>query len=443
MPLSEFGVRNAKPQEKPYKLSDGGGLYLHVQPNGSKLWRLKYRFMNKEKVLSFGPYPLVGIADARGKRDEAKKLLLAGSDPAVKKFEAKLAAITAHRTTFGLIAEEYLERMKERNAAKATLDKNTWFLTDLAAPLANRPISQITAAEILYLLQKIEKSGRRETAKRVRGAIGSVFRYAIVTLRAETDQTQALRGALLPPVVNGRAAITEEKRFGQLLADIDEYDGWPTITAALRFLALTCVRPGEVRGAVRAEFDLGKAIWRIPAARMKMREPHEVPLSRQALAVLEDIWPLSEGGALVFPSIRSIQRPLSENALNAALRRMGYTKDEVTSHGFRVTASTILNQRGYDPDVVEAVLAHQDRNTIRRTYNRATYFEQRLTLMQEWADLLDVLKTGSPDDDGQESTPSKRGARSPQYSSASITVSSRRVTSGSAGSGERPAKARS
>ena len=399
MPLSEFGVRSAKPREKPYKLSDSGGLYLHIQPNGSKLWRLKYRFMGKEKVLSFGPYPLIGIADARGKRDEAKKLLLDGADPAEKKLEAKLAAITAHRTTFGLIAEEYLERLKERNAAKATLDKNTWFLTDLAAPLANRPISHITAAEILQLLQKIEKSGRRESAKRVRGAIGSVFRYAMVTLRAENDPTQALRGALLPPVVTGRAAITDEKRFGQLLADIDEYDGWPTIKAAFQFLALTCVRPGEVRGATRAEFDLKKAVWRISAERMKMRVPHEVPLSKQALAVIEDIWVLSEGGSLVFPSIRTIHRPLSENALNAALRRMGYAKDEVTSHGFRVTASTILNQRGYDPDVVEAVLAHQDTNAIRRTYNRATYFEQRVKLMQEWADLLDALKSGSSDDD--------------------------------------------
>jgi len=398
MPLSEFGVRSAKAKEKPYKLFDGGGLFLLVQPNGSKLWRLKYRFMGTEKVLSFGPYPLVGIADARGKRDEAKKHLLDGTDPAAKKREEKLAAITAHRTTFGLIAEEYLERMRERGASERTQNKNTWLLMDLAAPLAKRPITQITAAEILHLFQKIETSGRRETARRLRGVMGSVFRYAIVTLRAEIDPTQALRGALLPPVVNGRAAITDERRFGQLLADIDEYDGWPTIKAALQFLALTCVRPGEVRGATREELDRAKAIWRIPAARMKMRAPHVVPLSRQALAVLEDVWPLSEDGSLVFPSIRTVHRPLSENALNAALRRMGYQKDEVTAHGFRVTASTILNQRGCDPDVVEAVLAHQEKNAIRRAYNRATYFEQRVTLMQEWADHLDDLKTGSPTD---------------------------------------------
>jgi integrase len=193
--------------------------------------------------------------------------------------------------------------------------------------------------------------------------------------------------------VAGRAAIVDEKAFGTLLAAVDDYDGWPTLRAALQFLALTCVRPGEVRGAARKEFDLKRAIWRIQAERMKKRASHDVPLSRQAMDVLEDIWSFSENTELVFPSIRSPRRPLSENAMNAALRRMGYTKDEVTAHGFRVTVSTILNARGYDADVIEAVLAHQDKNAIRRTYNRATYWEQRVNLMQEWGDLLDELRT--------------------------------------------------
>ena len=249
-------------------------------------------------------------------------------------------------------------------------------------------------AEILDILRRVELTGRRETARRLRGVIGSVFRYAIVTLRAETDPTTALRGALLAPKVAGRAAITDEDRLGALLVAIDDYDGWPAIPAALKLLMLTCVRPGEVRGAVRSEFDVDKAVWRIPAERMKMRRPHEVPLSRQALAVLADVWPLSDNGGLVFPSIRSTQRPLSDNSFNAALRRMGYTKDEVTAHGFRVTASTILNSRGFDPDVIEAVLAHQDSNAIRRAYNRASYWDQRVVLMQQWADLLDGLRTG-------------------------------------------------
>lgn len=393
MALSDFALKNAKPREKPYRLTDGDGLHLLVQPNGSKLWQLRYRFLEKENVLSFGKYPVVSLFDARRKRDDAKRLLAAGKNPAAERRRQKLTALTEARTTFGLIAEEYLERMEGNEAATATLNKTKWLLNDLAASLAKRPIREITAAEILALLQRIELSGRRETARRLRGVMGSVFRLAIVTLRADTDPTIALHGALLPPKSAGRAAITEEAEFGSLLSAIDAYDGWPTIAAALQFLTLTCVRPGEVRGATRAEFDRGNAVWHIPAARMKMRQPHDVPLTKQALAVLERVWPLSDGTDLVFPSIRSPHRPLSENAMNAALRRMGYSKEEATAHGFRVSASTILNDRGYDPDVIEAVLAHKDKNTIRRAYNRATYWEQRVTLMQDWADLLDIFKT--------------------------------------------------
>lgn len=394
MALSDVGVKAAKPKEKPYKLADSGGLYLLVQPNGSKLWRLKYRFAQKERTLSFGPYPLITLAAAREKRDQAKTLLLNGVDPSARRKEEKFKAITEARITFDLIAEEYVKRMEERSAAAATITKTRWLLEELASPLAKRPIKDVTPAEILQLLQKIEKSGRRETARRLRGVIGSVFRLAIVTLRAETDPTLVLKGALQPPKAIGRAAITDERKFGRLLAAIGDYDGWPTLKAALQFLTLTCVRPGKVRGATRDEFDRKKAVWHIPAARMKMRAAHDVPLSRQALRVLDEVWPLSEHGGFVFPSIRSTRRPLSENAMNAALRRMGYSKDEVTGHGFRVTASTILNARNYDPDVIEAVLAHQDKNAIRRTHNRATYWEQRVTLMQEWADLLDGLKAG-------------------------------------------------
>lgn len=395
MPLSDFACKNARPKDKPYRLADGDGLYLLVQKGGSKLWQLRYRYLDKENILSFGKYPLVSLLDAREKRDQAKRHLLAGINPSARRKEEKTAAITEARTTFGLIAEEYVGRMEEREAAAATITKTKWLLENLANPLAKRPIKEITPAEILQLLQKIERSGRRETARRLRGVIGSVFRLAIVTLRAESDPTQALQGALQAPKTNGRAAITDEKKFGQLLVAIDEYDGWPTLKAALQFLALTCARPGEVRGATHDEFDWKKAVWHIPAERMKMRAPHDVPLSSQALQVLREVWPLSEYGGLVFPSIRSPKRPLSENAMNAALRRMGYGKDEVTAHGFRVTASTILNARKYDPDVIEAVLAHQDKNAIRRTYNRATYWEQRVTLMQEWGNLLDVLKVGS------------------------------------------------
>ena len=393
MALTDFALKSAKPREKPYRIADGDGLHLLIQPSGSKLWQLRYRFLDKENVLSFGKYPTVSLSDARRKRDEAKRLLADGMNPSESRRQVKIAAVTASRTTFGLIAEEYIERMVGGGAAEATLAKKRWLLEELAKPLAKRPIKEITPAEILDLLKRIEKSGRRETARRMRGVIGSVFRLAIVTLRADADPTSALRGALLSPKVKGHAAITDEKAFGALLCSIDEYNGWPTLQLALKFLALTCVRPGEVRGAMRAEFDLPNAIWHIPATRMKMRNPHDVPLSRQALAVIEEAWPFSEGADLMFPSIRSPRQLLSENAMNTALRRMGFTKDEATAHGFRVSASTILNMRGYDPDVIEAVLAHQDRNAIRRTYNRATYWDQRVKLMQEWGDLLDVLRT--------------------------------------------------
>lgn len=326
MALSDFALRKAKPRPRQYRLSDGDGLHLLVRPNGSKLWQLRYRFRQKENVLSFGRYPLVTLAEARRKRDEAKTLLANGTDPAAKRRADQIAAETAARQTFGLIADEHIDRLVATGAAKTTLDKARWLLQDLAKPLGGRPIREITAAEILDLLKRVETSGRRETARRLRGTIGTVFRLAISTLRADTDPTQALHGALLPPQVKGRAAITDEGELGALLQAIDEYDGWPTVAAGLKFLMLTCVRPGEVRHARREEFDLDQAVWRIPAERMKMRQSHDVPLSRQALAVLNDIWPLSEGAELVFPSIRSQKKPLSEVAFNAALRRMAMAK---------------------------------------------------------------------------------------------------------------------
>lgn len=394
MALSEFAVRKAKPRAKPYKLFDGGGLFLHVQPSGSKLWRLKYRFNGKEKLLSYGPYPAVSIADARSKRDNTKRLLAAGSDPAVEKRLDKIAAQTAARQTFGLVADEYLEQLEANGAATATLAKKRWLLINLASSLAQRPVKEILPAEVLDLLKRVEVSGRHETARKLRGAMSAVFRLAIATLRADADPTVLLRGALQGVRSQGRAAITDERELGILMTALDDYTGWPTVVAALKFQILTCVRPGEVRGAQTYEIDFEKAAWHIPAERMKMRRPHSVPLSRQALQLLHDIAPYSDEDGLVFPSVRSKKKQLSENAFNVALRRMGYTKEEVTAHGFRVTASTILNAKGYDPDVIEAVLAHQDRNAIRRAYNRTSYWDQRVVLMQEWADLLNHMRSG-------------------------------------------------
>ena len=393
MALSNFVITKAAPAAKAYKLSDGFGLHLLVKPNGTKLWRFRYRFAGAENMLALGAYPTISLADARTKRDEARKLLANGVDPSAKRKQDKIAAAVSANNTFGLIAAEFLANKEEMKAAPATIAKNKWLIENLAAPLADRPITEITAAEILHLLKRVEKSGRRETARRLRGIIGSVFRYAIVTLRATGDPTTATHGALLAPDVQHRAAITDEKQLGGLLRAIDEYDGWPTLRAALQFLALTFARPGEVRAAKRAEFDVKNAVWHIAGDRTKMRRPHSVPLAPQAIALVEDIWSLSEHSEYVFPSIRSHHKPLSENALNAALRRMGVTAEEMTAHGFRSSASTILNSRGFNPDVIEAQLAHQDQDEVRRAYNRAKYWPERVNLMRDWANLLDDLRS--------------------------------------------------
>lgn len=392
MVLTQFSITKAVPKEKSYKLSDGGGLHLLVQTSGRKLWRFRYRFVSRENMLALGSFPETSLASARAKRDEAKRQLAEGIDPARKRKLDKTAAAFANRNTFGAIAADYIAVLEEKGSAESTISKNRWMLEDLLASLARRPITEITPAEILDILKRIEKTGRRETARRVRGTMGSVFRFAIVTLRATTDPTFALRGALLKPNVKHRAALTDEKQLGGLMRSIDDYDGWPTLRAALQLVALTMTRPGDVRHMRRSEIIFPKALWRIPAERMKMRKPHDVPLSRQALSVLRDIWDLSDGGELVLPSIRSTKKPLSENAMNSALRRMGYDKNEMTAHGFRSAASTTLNERGFNSDVIEAALAHQDENAIRRAYNRATYWPERIKLMQDWADLLDHFR---------------------------------------------------
>jgi integrase len=396
MALTDTVCRAAKAAEREYKLSDAGGLYLLVKPNGARLWNQAYRFAGKQKKLSHGPYPTLTLADARRLRDEAKKLLASGIDPGANKRAAKLAVATSAGDTFGALADEYLSRIADEGAAPATIEKNRWMLVDLAGPaLGKRPIAEITPAEILVFLQQIERSGRRETARRLRSVIGTVFRLAVATLRAKDDPTVPLRGALKAPQVRHRAAITDGKQLGALLASIDVYDGWPTLRCALQFTALTFARPGEVRGALWDEIDLENAVWRIDGKRTKVRRPHDVPLSRQAVAVLADVKEVARASALVFPSIRSNKRPLSENSMNSALRRLGFTQDEMTAHGFRAAASSILNEKGYRPDVIEAALGHQEKNEIRRAYNRATYWPERIELMQAWADHLDALKSAA------------------------------------------------
>ncbi len=392
MPLSELAVRKAVSTDATYKKSDGGGLYLLVSKAGGRLWRLDYRYLDKRKTLALGAYPDVSLSEARNLRDAAKKLLAKGIDPGEQKKADRAEAKRTRENTFGSVVTDFVDRMRLQDKAPKTIEKNRWMLEDLAKPLASRPIAEITAAEILEVLQSVEASGRLESARRLRSLISAVFRLAVVTLRAPLDPTFALKGATLPPKVKSFAAIVDEKRLGWLMKSIDEYDGWPTLRSVMLLTALTASRPGEARQAEWAEFDLSQRTWTIPATRAKMRRAHKVPLSRQSVVVLEEIAKFSGRGRLVFPSIRALERPISENGMNAALMRIGVPKEEHTPHGLRSSFSTILNERREDGDVIEACLAHVGTDAVRRIYNRASMWSERSALMQKWADLLDEFR---------------------------------------------------
>ena len=389
--LTDTAIRSAKPQEKPYKLADGQGLYLLVQPSGSRLWRLKYRIDGREKLLSVGIYPAVSLKIARERRDDARRMMAAGVDPSAK----RKAERAARADTFEAIAREWLT-LKSKSLTERTYEKRLSRLEAFVFPyLGKRPVSTITAPDLLTVLKRVEARGKNETAHRVRSESSAVFRYAIATGRAERDPAADLRGALAPVVVRNHAAITEPTKIGELLRAIHGYTGQPVTEYALKLLPLTFVRPGELRGAEWSEFDLDGAEWRIPAARMKMREQHIVPLSSQAVTLLRELHPLTGSGRYLFPSLRTTGRPISNNTLNAALRRLGYTGDDMVSHGFRSMASTCLNERGWNPDLIELQLAHAERDEVRGAYNRAQRLVDRRKMMQAWADYLDGLRAGA------------------------------------------------
>ncbi len=338
-------IRQAKPRERDYKLSDYDGLYLLVRPSGGKLWRLAYRFQGKQKLLALGAYPSVTLAEARERRDAARKLLANGTDPSLQRRLEKIAA-AAGGNTFREVAEELLDKQAREGRAAMTLKKNRWLLEPAFETFGDRPIGEITAPELLHALRKFEARGRYESARRMRTVAGMVFRYAIATGRASRDISLDLRGALTTPKVRHRAAIIEPSEVGALLRAIDGYTGQPTTRIALQLCPLVFVRPGEIRHARWREFDLSEAMWRIPAETMKMDRPHRVPLARQAGAILRDLQKITGGFEFLFPAITSVRRPMSENTLNGALRRLGYSKEEVTAHGFRTTTSTLLNEMG-------------------------------------------------------------------------------------------------
>ncbi|CAM5771371.1 integrase arm-type DNA-binding domain-containing protein [Bosea minatitlanensis] len=401
MPLTNVAIRNAKPTGKLQKLSDGAGLQLWVMPAGSRLWRLAYRHQGKQKLLALGAYPTMALSQARDRRERARKLLADGIDPGEQKKADKRAKALSDANTFGAVADELLRKKEEDGKAERTLEKTRW-LFDLAKPsLGDRPITEISAREVLDVLERVQAKGHRETAKRLRAVIGQVFRFAIATTRAANDPTFALRGALLAPKVKHRAALTKEDDFAGLLRAVDGFQGQPTTKAALQLMALLFPRPGELRPAEWSEFDLKEAVWTIPASRMKMRQEHRIPLPSQALAILKDLKTLTGNGKLVFPGYgisggegRTVApRPISENTLNAALRRMGFGADEMTSHGFRAAASTLLNESGkWSADAIERALAHQDKDAVRRAYARGQHWDERVQMAQWWADELDRLK---------------------------------------------------
>lgn len=393
LPLTDTQIRKIKPGANVLRLSDGDGMYLLVQPSGGKWWRFDYIHQGRRKTLSFGTYPEVSLVAARARRAAAREQVAAGIDPSRERQEAREAAVQA--MTFAEVADEWLERQRHV-LAQVTFEKATWMLKSLVNPwLGKRPIAEIEPPELLSVLRRIESRGKHETAHRTKQRCGQVFRYAIATGRAQRDPSADLRDALTPVRSQHRAALTHPEQVGELLNAIDGFNGTFVVKSALQLAPLVFVRPGELRKAEWSEVDLDTAEWRIPAERMKMREAHIVPLSTQAVAILQELRPLTEHSRYVFPSIRTITRPMSDGTINAALRRLGYDSDQHVGHGFRAMASTLLNEMGWAPDVIERQLAHAPRNKVRAAYNRAQHLAGRRKMMQAWGDFLDGLRRGN------------------------------------------------
>lgn len=398
MALTDATIRNAKPAVKQYKLADGAGLYLLVTPAGGKLWRLKYRMAGKEKLAAFGAYPEVSLAEARKRRDEAREQIAASKDPSREKRRAKIRQRAEAMNTFAIISAEYCAKRKKDGQdgwAPATAKRSEYLLSRLNAALGSLPIGEIEPADILAAVRKIEAKGTLESAKRTLQLAGMVFRYAVATARLASDPTRDLRGALATPKVTHYAAILEPVKVGELLRAIDGYESLGITRLALQLAPHVFVRPGELRHARWDEIDLDGALWTIPAEKTKMRKDHRVPLSRQAVAILREIHALTGPAGYVFPSVRTRARPMSENTLNAGLRRLGYASDEMTAHGFRAMAATLLNESGkWHPDAIERALAHGDADKVRAAYTRGAYWQERVEMAHWWSDHLDALRKG-------------------------------------------------
>lgn len=399
--LSAKTVENAKPKDKPYKLFDGGGLFLLVQPDGRKYWRLKYRFAGKEKLLAIGVFDDKGkhgvtLAQAREEKIKASRLLADGKDPGLERKQEKLTKQNAAASTFKAVAIEWRDK-KAISWSASNLDKITWLLDKNLTPwLGARPIADISAPELLQVLRKIEDRGAHETAHRAKQVCGQIFRYAIATGRAERDPAADLKDALAKHKTKHHAAITEPKELAVLLRAMDNYSGSLIVRSALKMSSLLFVRPGELRHMEWAEVDFEAATWNIPADKMKMKQPHLVPLCLQALELLNELQPLTGRGKYVFPSERGQSRPMSENTVNVALRTLGYDGNTQTAHGFRATARTLLDEiLGFRPDYIEHQLAHEVKDPNGRAYNRTAHLPARKDMMQTWANYLDGLRKGA------------------------------------------------
>lgn len=388
MKLNARQVETSKPKEKAYKLADGGGLFLLVNPNGSRYWRMKYRIGGKEKLLAVGVYPEVSLAEARTIRDEAKKLLNAGGDPSENKQQVKHARLGDASNTFEQIAREWYARRYDRWSDSYRTEMLKTFEADVFPVIGHRPISEIKPLELMAVLTKLEKRGATEKMRKVRQRCGEVWKYAIITGRAEYNPAPDLASAMTPHKREHYPHLTAAE-IPEFLRTLDSYTGSQLVKLAMRLLILTGTRPGELRQAKWSEFDFEKAVWEIPAERMKMRRPHIVPLSRQAIEILNQLRPMTERYGLVFIGRIQTSKPISEMTMNVLIRRIGYG-GRATGHGFRHTMSTILHEQGYNTAWIELQLAHVDKNSIRGTYNHAQYLDGRREMLQWYADYLSL-----------------------------------------------------
>lgn len=394
MPLTDVAVRNAKPSSKTVRLRDERGLYLEISPRGGKWWRLRYTFQGKENMLSLGVYPDISLKEARQRRDDARKLVANGINPTQVRKDQKAEAIE-DSNTFEKVAREWFAKFRLTWTASHGDRIMRRFEKDIFPWIGARPIKDILAPELLTTVRRIEARGAIETAHRALQNCGQVFRYAVASGFADRDISGDLRGAIPPSKEKHHASVTDPKEVAALLRTIETYQGSFITMCALRLAPLTFVRPGELRHAEWEEINMDTAEWRIPGAKMKMRQQHIVPLAKQAVRILQDLHPLTGSGRYLFPSIRTATRPMSENTVNGALRRLGYAKDEMTGHGFRSMASTLLNEQGWNRDAIERQLAHAERNSIRAAYNFAEFLPERRKMMQGWADYLDKLRDGA------------------------------------------------